>query len=33
MISKEHKKHTGIARPSYGFFGRNEWAFVGGRMQ
>ena len=31
MISKEHKKHTDIARPSYGTFGRNEWAFVGGK--
>ena len=31
MISKEHKKHISITRPSYGFFGRNEWAFVGGQ--
>lgn len=31
MISKEHKKHTDIARPSYGFFSRNEWAIVGGQ--
>ncbi|MDQ2753583.1 MAG: NTP transferase domain-containing protein, partial [Bacteroidota bacterium] len=31
MISKEHKKHTDIARASYGSFSRNEWAFVGGQ--
>lgn len=31
MISKEHKKHSDIARPSYGLFGRNEWAVVGGQ--
>ncbi len=31
MISKEHKKHTDIPRPSYGFLGRKEWAFVGGQ--
>lgn len=31
MISKEHKKHTDIARPGYGTFGRNEWAFAGGQ--
>lgn len=29
MITKEHKKHSHIARPSYGNYGRNEWAFVG----
>ncbi len=29
MISKEHKKHSDIARPSLGNFGRNEFAFVG----
>lgn len=29
MISKEHKKHADIARPSYGNFARNEWAIVG----
>lgn len=29
MISKEHKKHSQIARPSYGIFNRNEWAIVG----
>jgi molybdopterin-guanine dinucleotide biosynthesis protein A len=29
MISKEHKKHADIERPSYGNFGRNEWAIVG----
>ncbi len=29
MISKEHKKHNDIARPSYGNYSRNEWAFVG----
>jgi molybdopterin-guanine dinucleotide biosynthesis protein A len=26
---KEHKKHTDIAKPSYGNFNRNEWAIVG----
>ena len=31
MISKDHKKHADIARPSLGFLGRNEWAFVGGQ--
>jgi molybdopterin-guanine dinucleotide biosynthesis protein A len=31
MISKEHKKHSDITRASYGFFARNEWAFVGGQ--
>ena len=29
MISKEHKKHGDIARPSLGNFGRNEFAIVG----
>jgi len=29
MTSKEHKKHSDIARPSLGNFGRNEFAFVG----
>jgi molybdopterin-guanine dinucleotide biosynthesis protein A len=29
MISKEHKKHSDIARPSLGNFGRNEIAIVG----
>lgn len=29
MISKEHKKHSDIARPSLGNFGRNEFAIVG----
>lgn len=29
MISKEHKKHSHITRPSYGNFSRNEWAIVG----
>lgn len=31
MTSKEHKKHTHIPGPSFGFFGRNEWAIVGGQ--
>jgi molybdenum cofactor guanylyltransferase len=26
---KEHSKHSKIARPAYGNFGRNEWAIVG----
>ena len=26
MISKDHKKHSDIARPSLGNFGRNEFA-------
>ncbi|MDB5131156.1 MAG: mobA [Mucilaginibacter sp.] len=37
MISKEHNlpvgkegRHAKMARPSYGNFGRNEWAIVGG---
>ena len=29
MTLKEHKKHSLITRPSYGNFGRNEWAIVG----
>jgi molybdopterin-guanine dinucleotide biosynthesis protein A len=29
MISKEHKKHSDIARPSFGNYSRNEWAIVG----
>ena len=29
MITKEHKKHSDIARPSYGYFGRNECAIIG----
>lgn len=29
MISKEHKKHSDIARPSLGNFSRNEFAIVG----
>ena len=29
MITKEHKKHPDITRPSYGYYGRNEWAIVG----
>ncbi|QEC69979.1 molybdopterin-guanine dinucleotide biosynthesis protein MobA [Panacibacter ginsenosidivorans] len=29
MISKDHKKHSDIARPSLGNFGRNEFAIVG----
>lgn len=31
MISKGHKKHTALTRPSFGNFGRNEWAIVGGQ--
>jgi len=30
VISKEHRKHADLARPSFGAFGRNEWAIVGG---
>ena len=30
MNLKEHKKHTAIARPANGNFGRNEWAIIGG---
>src|SRR3954449_10871992 len=29
MISKDHKKHSDIARPSWRNFGRNEFAIVG----
>lgn len=29
MISKEHKKHTKLARPVIGNFNRNEWAILG----
>lgn len=29
MISKEHKKHSDLARPSLGNFGRNEYAVLG----
>ena len=29
MNTKEHKKHSDIAKPSYGNFNRNEWAIVG----
>ena len=29
MISKEHSKHPKLARPAYGNFGRNEFAFLG----
>jgi molybdopterin-guanine dinucleotide biosynthesis protein A len=29
VISKEHKKHTSLARPAMGNFGRNEWAILG----
>lgn len=29
MTLKEHKKHSVISRPTYGNFGRNEWAIVG----
>jgi molybdopterin-guanine dinucleotide biosynthesis protein A len=29
MISKDHKKHSDIARPSLGNFGRNEFAIIG----
>jgi len=31
VISKGHKKHTALTRPSFGNFGRNEWAIVGGQ--
>ncbi|WP_317174336.1 NTP transferase domain-containing protein [Mucilaginibacter pankratovii] len=30
MTLKDHKKHTAIARPANGNFGRNEWAILGG---
>lgn len=29
MILKEHTKHTKLARPTLGHFGRNEWSIVG----
>jgi molybdopterin-guanine dinucleotide biosynthesis protein A len=29
MISKDHKRHTDLAKPSFGYFGRNEWAIMG----
>ena len=29
MISKDHKKHTALARPSFGKFARNEWSIIG----
>src|SRR5437868_1033305 len=29
MITNEHKKHTDISKPSYGFYNRNEWAIAG----
>lgn len=29
MILKEHKKHSDIAKPSYGKFNRKEWAIAG----
>ena len=29
MITKEHKKHSEITKPSYGNYCRNEWAIVG----
>ncbi len=29
MISKEHKKHASLVRPTSGSFGWNEWAIVG----
>lgn len=29
MISKEHHKHSKVAKPAYGFFNRNEWAITG----
>ena len=29
MISKDHKKHSDVARPSLGNFSRNEFSFVG----
>jgi molybdopterin-guanine dinucleotide biosynthesis protein A len=31
VISKGHKKHTDLVRPSFGNFNRNEWAIVGGQ--
>lgn len=29
MISKEHRKHSKLARPAFGRFGRHEWAILG----
>lgn len=29
MITKEHKKHSDITRPAYGYYCRNEWAIIG----
>ena len=29
MASKTHQKHADLAKPDLGFFGRNEWAFLG----
>ena len=29
MISKEHRKHSHLSKPSYGIFSRNEWAITG----
>lgn len=29
MTIKEHKKHNDLAKPSYGYYCRNEWAIVG----
>lgn len=29
MISKEHRKHSKLARPPFGHYGRNEWAILG----
>lgn len=31
MITKEHKKHPHLTKPSYGNYCRNEWAIVGTR--
>jgi len=31
MISKEHKKHSALAKPDFGSFGTNEWALVGAK--
>ncbi len=28
-MKKQHKKHADLARPDYGFFGRQEWSIVG----
>src|SRR4051794_38082003 len=29
MISREHNKHAGLKKPSFGDFGRNEWSITG----